>query len=192
MARVLAFFEPDHDVAGTTGRALREIPPGRAEPSFPRPRGFGPDRRDAGQPDPRYRPGPGRRGGAEITTAGSAVSASNNSALTTEVLGPIRHTAARSEAPAGWTMGGCKLPLPVAEGVAGNSGCTIPGRKPDSGYSSQGCRWMTVYGYARVSVREPEDKNLDLQVERLVRAGCPICVPVTQMRRRPYAYQKRK
>ena len=32
---------------------------------------------------------------------------------------------------------------------------------------------MTLYGYARVSVREPEDKNLDLQVERLVRAGCP-------------------
>ena len=29
---------------------------------------------------------------------------------------------------------------------------------------------MTLYGYARVSVREPEDKNLDLQVERLVRA----------------------
>ena len=28
---------------------------------------------------------------------------------------------------------------------------------------------MTLYGYARVSVREPEDKNLDLQVERL----CP-------------------
>ena len=28
---------------------------------------------------------------------------------------------------------------------------------------------MTLYGYARVSVREPEDKNLDLQVERLVR-----------------------
>ena len=33
---------------------------------------------------------------------------------------------------------------------------------------------MTVYGYARVLVREPEDKNLDLQVERLVRAGCSI------------------
>ena len=32
---------------------------------------------------------------------------------------------------------------------------------------------MTLYGYARVSVREPEDKNLDLQVERLVRAGWP-------------------
>ena len=30
---------------------------------------------------------------------------------------------------------------------------------------------MTLYGYARVSVRELEDKNLDLQVERLVRAG---------------------
>ena len=33
---------------------------------------------------------------------------------------------------------------------------------------------MTEYGYARVSVREPEDKNLDLQVERLVRAGCAM------------------
>ena len=30
---------------------------------------------------------------------------------------------------------------------------------------------MTLYGYARVSVRAPEDKNLDLQVERLVRTG---------------------
>ena len=33
---------------------------------------------------------------------------------------------------------------------------------------------MTLYGYARVSVRELEDKNVDLQVERLVRAGCPL------------------
>ena len=33
---------------------------------------------------------------------------------------------------------------------------------------------MTLYGYARVSVREPEDKNLNLQVERLVRAGCSM------------------
>ena len=33
---------------------------------------------------------------------------------------------------------------------------------------------MTLYGYARVSVREPEEKNLDLQVERLVRAGCSL------------------
>ena len=33
---------------------------------------------------------------------------------------------------------------------------------------------MTLYGYARVSVREPEDKNLDLQVEHLVRAGCAM------------------
>ena len=33
---------------------------------------------------------------------------------------------------------------------------------------------MTLYGYARVSVREPGDKNLDLQVERLVRAGCSL------------------
>ena len=33
---------------------------------------------------------------------------------------------------------------------------------------------MTLYGYARVSVREPEDKNLDLQVERLVHSGCAM------------------
>jgi hypothetical protein len=33
-------------------------------------------------------------------------------------------------------------------------------------YTSQWCGEMTLYGYARVSVREPEDKNLDLQVER--------------------------
>ena len=33
---------------------------------------------------------------------------------------------------------------------------------------------MTLYSYARVSVREPEDKNLDRQVERLVRAGCAM------------------
>ena len=31
-----------------------------------------------------------------------------------------------------------------------------------------------MYGYARVSIREPEDKNLDLQMERLVRAGCAM------------------
>ena len=41
-------------------------------------------------------------------------------------------------------------------------------------HSSQGCSGMTLYGYARVSVREPEDKNLDLQVERLLRAGCSL------------------
>ena len=30
---------------------------------------------------------------------------------------------------------------------------------------------MTAYSYARVSVRELEDKNLNLQVERWVRSG---------------------
>ena len=69
---------------------------------------------------------------------------------------------------------GCKSPLPVAEEAAGNPSCRTFGRKPYFRYSSQGCRWMTLYGYARVSVREPEDKNLDLQVERLVRAGCSM------------------
>ena len=33
---------------------------------------------------------------------------------------------------------------------------------------------MTLCGYTRVLAREPEDKNLDLQVERLVRAGCAM------------------
>ena len=42
------------------------------------------------------------------------------------------------------------------------------------GYSSQRCGWMTLYGYARVSVREPEDKSLDLQVGRMVRVGCAM------------------
>ena len=42
------------------------------------------------------------------------------------------------------------------------------------GIPARGFSRITLYGYARVSVREPEDKNLDLQVERLVRAGCPL------------------
>ena len=33
---------------------------------------------------------------------------------------------------------------------------------------------MTLYGYARVSVREPEVKNLALQAEQLVLAGCAM------------------
>ena len=33
---------------------------------------------------------------------------------------------------------------------------------------------MTLYGCARVSVRESEDNNLNLQVKRLVRAGCAM------------------
>ena len=69
---------------------------------------------------------------------------------------------------------GWEFPLPVAEGVAGKPSCKPPGRKPYFRYSSQGCGEMTLYGYARVSIREPEDKNLDLQVERLVRAGCSM------------------
>ena len=69
--------------------------------------------------------------------------------------------------------------------MAGNSPCRsseggwktglfLPGRTVYFCHSSQGCSRMTLYGYARVSVREPEDKNLDLQVERLVRAGCAM------------------
>ena len=69
---------------------------------------------------------------------------------------------------------GCKSPLPVAECVAGKPGDRTLGRILYFSYSSRGCRWMTVYGYAKVSVRETEDKNLDLQVSRLVRAGCAM------------------
>ena len=40
---------------------------------------------------------------------------------------------------------GCKFIPPVADGAAGNSGCTTPGRKPDSRYS----RWplMPISGH---------------------------------------------
>ena len=69
---------------------------------------------------------------------------------------------------------GWKFPLVVAQGVAGKPGLFLPGRTVYFCHSSQGCSRMTLYGYARVSVREPEDKNLDLQVERLVRAGCSL------------------
>ena len=58
--------------------------------------------------------------------------------------------------------------------MVGNSGCTTFGRILCISYSSRGCIGLTLYGYARVSVSEPEDKNLDLQVERLVRAGCAM------------------
>ncbi len=64
------------------------------------------------------------------------------------------------------------MPHSVAEGVAGNSSCRTSGRILYIRYFSQGCWEITLYGYARVSVREPEDKNLDLQVERMLRAGC--------------------
>ena len=66
---------------------------------------------------------------------------------------------------------GWKLPHPVADWVAGKPVCRLSGRILYIGHSSQGCIGLTLYGYGRVSVREPEDKNLDLQVERLVRAG---------------------
>ena len=66
---------------------------------------------------------------------------------------------------------GWESPLVVAQGVAGKPGLFLPGRTVYFCHSSQGCSGMTLYGSARVSVREPEDKNLDLQVERLVRAG---------------------
>ena len=61
---------------------------------------------------------------------------------------------------------GCKCLHLVAEGVAGKPGCRTFGRNSYFRYSSQGCSGTTLYGYARISVREPEDKNLDLQVEQ--------------------------
>ena len=67
---------------------------------------------------------------------------------------------------------GWEFPLVVAQGVAGNPVYFSLAGRYTFAHSSQGCSRMTLYGYARVSIREPEDKNLDLQVERLVRAGC--------------------
>ena len=50
--------------------------------------------------------------------------------------------------------------LPFAtQVVAGKPGLFLPGRKLYFCHSSQGCSGMTLYGYARVSVREPEDKK---------------------------------
>ena len=69
---------------------------------------------------------------------------------------------------------GWEFPLVVAQGVAGKPGLFLPGRTVYFCPFQPGVQWMTLYGYARVSVREPEDKNLDLQVERLVRAGCSM------------------
>ena len=70
---------------------------------------------------------------------------------------------------------GWKSPPFVAQVVAGKPGLFLnPAESYTFAHSSQGCSGMTLYGYARVSVREPEDKNLDLQVERLVRAGCSL------------------
>ena len=70
---------------------------------------------------------------------------------------------------------GCKCPLPVAEGAGWKTRLHNPWQKTILQVFQPGA-WnrMTVYGYARVSVREPEDKNLDLQVERLVHAGCSM------------------
>ena len=70
---------------------------------------------------------------------------------------------------------GWEFPLPVVEWVAGKPGCRTLGRVLYISYSSpEGGNGITLYGYARASVREPEDRNLDLQVERLVRAGCAM------------------
>ena len=49
-----------------------------------------------------------------------------------------------------------KLP-PSDPRVAGKPGCRTLGRIRYISYSRQGCRSMTLYGYAKVSVREPEE-----------------------------------
>ena len=113
---------------------------------------------------------------------GAAISASSSSALTANLeVNPTRSLVPKrplvDQAVAGNSpvySPGWKSPLVVAQGVAGKPGLFLPGRTVYFCHSSQGCSRMTLYGYARVSVREPEDKNLDLQVERLVRAGCSL------------------
>ena len=79
----------------------RSTSPAAPNPFSPRCWGFGPTGETLASQTRATGQGQGAGGGAEIKTARSAVSASNNSALTTEILGPVRHTAARSEAPAG-------------------------------------------------------------------------------------------
>ena len=74
----------------------------------------------------------------------------------------IRQSGAPGRARSTWSRW---LENPFAESLAESYTSDIPAR---------GVVGMTLYGYARVSVREPEDKNLDLQVERLVRAGCAM------------------
>ena len=69
---------------------------------------------------------------------------------------------------------GWEFPHVVAQGWLENPVYFSLAGRYTFAHSSQGCSRMTLYGYARVSVREPEDKNLDLQVERLVRAGCSL------------------
>ena len=75
---------------GTTGRALREVPPG-PNPVSPLCWVFGPTGETLASQTRATGQGQGAGGGAEIKTARSAVSASSNFALTTGVLGPIRH-----------------------------------------------------------------------------------------------------
>ena len=69
-----------------------------------------------------------------------------------------------------------RLEMPSAHSCCGGWKTQLhnPWQNPILRVFQPGCGEMTLYGYARVSVREPEDKNLDLQVERLVRAGCAM------------------
>ena len=71
-------------------------------------------------------------------------------------------------------------PLPVAEGVAGNSGCTTPGRKPDFMYSSQGCIRVGIHpghhtGPAPMWGNRGTDEQVNRQTEpgALARASAP-------------------
>ena len=68
---------------------------------------------------------------------------------------------------------GCKLSPVVAKKVTGKPRLFTPGRKLYFRYCSHRLCGLTLCGYALVSVREPEDKNLDLQLERLARASRP-------------------
>ena len=62
---------------------------------------------------------------------------------------------------------GCKSPLPVAERVAGKPSCRTLGRILYISYSSQGLG-------QRAGGQESGPADLDLQVDRLVRAGCAM------------------
>ena len=69
---------------------------------------------------------------------------------------------------------GWEFPLVVAQGVAGKPGLFLPGRTVYFCPFQPGVQQDDALRLRQVSVREPEDKNLDLQVERLVRAGCSL------------------
>ena len=69
---------------------------------------------------------------------------------------------------------GWKSPLEVLRKRAGNSGFNFPGRKLSFSCTSHGGEVDDAIRLCRGSVREYVDKNLDLQVDTLIRAGCSI------------------